>query len=206
MNTSNQSLLKGIKIFFKVVYIFLIVIIIINVISQSIILLVDKDHTTVLSIVDVITQPDICYTISGEETKPELVAIFGAITIKGVSPCIRTVNILGTFLNLLLFVFIINIIRNIIRSTEQSEVFTLLNARRLRNIGKILLLVVVLSFSLMIGNSLALNTLEPTNTAYILGMIFGESIGYIMAIVFTFFMAAVFKIGVNIQEENQSFV
>lgn len=105
-----------------------------------------------------------------------------------------------------IFFLIIRNIRSIIKSSEKGEVFSLVNAKKLKNISFLLLFNLVSSTSVLLFNSTSVHSFEAGAISAVIGMLFGQSLGLIVAVVFTFFIAALFKVGVNIQEENQSFV
>jgi hypothetical protein len=62
------------------------------------------------------------------------------------------------------------------------------------------------SITLILINSFSLQEFDAFGMGSLVGFFFAESTGYIASIVFIFFMAAVFKIGIGMQEENKSFV
>ena len=207
MNTSNQNLLKGIKIFFKTIYILLIIFFIINLLSNGFLLfLADEDEMGSLAMYYVGSQPDITLNLQNKEHPTELFAGFGVAMVKGIPIGIRIINTLFIMISLFIYILIVRNIRLIIKSMEVNEVFTMSNARLLRQMGWLLLIDLLLSQTICFSNSVSLNLSDPTAIGGLVGLIIGMVAGHIMAIVFTFFMAAVFRIGVNIQEENQSFV
>jgi hypothetical protein len=207
MNSSNQNLLKGIKIFFKAVYIILIAVFCLVFLSQLVLLIpLNREQIGALSIVHILNKPDITMHLSGKDVQPETLIGLGAVIIKGVPAGLKVANALYILTAIFVYILIIRQIRLILSSVEKNEVFSLNNARRLKNTGFLLLINLVLTYSMTYINSLAIHSIDATSIVSCLGMILGEAIGYIIAIVFTFFMAAVFRLGLNLQEENQSFV
>jgi hypothetical protein len=130
----------------------------------------------------------------------------GAIIIKGVPTVLKVSNTMLLFISLFIYILILRILRSIIKSIDQNDVFSILNARRLKKIGYLLLTNMILSYSIALINSLSFQSFDAYSIGVFIGLIIGEASGYLIAIAFTFFIAAVFKIGVNIQEENQSIV
>jgi hypothetical protein len=206
MNLSNQKLLKGIKIFFKVMYIFMIVVFGINLLSQVLLIPIDKGHLSGLTIFQVIEKPNITVKIDGKAVQPELMVGTGAIMSKGVPIFMKVCNSLSLLIGLFIYILVLKTIRSIIKSVEQNEVFSMLNAQRLKKTGFLLLINLILEYTTALFNSISIQSFNPSGLGAFIGLIVGEASGCLIAIVFIFFMAAVFKIGVNIQEENQSFV
>jgi len=205
MNPMNQKLYNGINIFFKVMYIFLIVVFCINFLSQVALLFMDK-QASVLSVFYVIQKPDITLNMAGKILQPDTLFGIGAVFVKGTPVGIKICNSLSLLIALFIYILILRIIRSIIKSIAQNDVFSLLNAGRLKKIGFLMLIELVLSYSVTIINSFSIQTFNQSSIASCIGMMVGEASSYLIAIAFTFFIAAVFKIGVNIQEENQSIV
>jgi hypothetical protein len=206
MNLSNQKLFKGIKIFFKVAYIFMIVIFCVNILSQGVFLFSNTEHVSTLSIFQAMEKPDITMNIAGKAVQPEAIFGIGGIVIKGVPTLMKVSNAVSMLIGLFLFIIILKTIRSIIKSIGQGEVFSMLNAQRLKKTGILLLINLVFSYSVTLMNSFSIQTFSTSSIVSFIGMVIGEASGDILAIVFIFFVAAIFKIGVNIQEENQSFV
>ena len=206
MNPSNQKLLKGIKIFFKVVYIILIVVFAVNLLSQGIILFLGKEQISVLSVFHTIQHPDITMKFAGKAVQPEMLFGIGAVVIKGVPLYIKISNSFSVLIGLFLFILILRTIRSIIKSIDQNDVFSMLNAQRLKRAGFLLLAELIITESITLINSFSIQGIGSSDLASLIGLIAAEASGSLIAIVFIFFMAAVFKIGVNMQEENQSFV
>jgi hypothetical protein len=206
MNPSNQKLLKGIKIFFKVVYIILIVVFAVNLLSQGIVLFLGKEQISVLSVFHTIQHPDITMKFAGKAVQPEMLFGIGAVVIKGVPLYIKISNSLSVLIGLFLFILILRTIRLIIKSIDQNDVFSMLNAQRLKRAGFLLLAELIITESVTLINSFSIQRIGSSDLASLIGLIAGKASGSLIAIVFIFFMAAVFKIGVNMQEENQSFV
>lgn len=206
MNPSNQKLLKGIKIFFKVVYIILIVVFLVNLLSQGILLFLDKGHHSVLSLFYTMQQPGITMEIAGKAEQPEILFGIGAVVIKEVPVFMKVSNSLSMLIGIFLFILILRTIQAIITSIDQNDVFSMLNAQRLKRAGFLLLIELLLTDSITLVNSFSIQAIDSSDLGALIGMIVGEASGTLIAIVFIFFMAAVFKIGVNMQEENQSFV
>jgi hypothetical protein len=206
MNLSNQKLLKGIKIFFKAIYILLIVVFCFNLLSQVILLFSDKEPPSTLTVIHVIEKPDVTMNIAGKAVQPELMVGMGAVLIKGVPTLMKVSNVLVILIALFIYILILRTIRSIIKSIDQNEVFSLLNAQRLKKAGYLLLIELILSYTITLINSFAIQSFNAASLGSFIGVAVGEASGHFVAIVFVFFIAAVFKIGVNMQEENQSFV
>lgn len=206
MNPMNQKLFNGINLFFKVMYIFLIVVFCINVLSHITMFLLNKQDLSILSILHAIQNPDITMNVAGKAAKPESLYGIGAVIIKGVPTFMRVCNSLSVLIGLFIYILILRIVRSIIKSIAQNDVFSLLNAQRLKKIGFLLLIGLVLSYTVVIINSISMQVIDKQSLATCIGMIVGEASANLIAIAFTFFIAAVFKIGVNMQEENQSIV
>jgi hypothetical protein len=206
MNSSDQSLLKGIRIFFKTVYIVLIVFYCIIVLSQGLLYIVDTEKIASLSILYQFHEPAVSLSLGGEVKEPVMLLGMGAVVMKDIPLSLRISNTLLMLAGMFLYILIIRTIRLIIRSMDNNEVFSLKNARYLKHIGLFLVANLVLTYAVSLSNSLALHSFDGSNIASLLGFIVGDALGYIIAIVFIFFMAAVFRIGVSIQEENRSFV
>jgi hypothetical protein len=206
MNLSNQKLFKGIKIFFKVAYIFMIVVFCVNILSQGVLLFSKKEQVATLSIFQAMEKPEITMNIDGKAVQPEAIFGIGAIVIKGVPTLMKISNALSMLIGLFIFIIILRTIRSIIKSISQGEVFSMLNAQRLKKTGILLLINLAFSYSVTLMNSFSVQTFSTSSIVPFIGMVIGEAAGDILAIVFIFFVAAIFKIGVNIQDENQSFV
>lgn len=206
MNLQNKKLIKGISIFFKTMYIFLIVILAINVISLLPGLFVkgfDIGHITLFQVID---KPDISLNISGNQVQPEQYFGMGGYIVKGLPFYMKIVNMLNVIVSLVIYIFILKTIRTIIKTLSSNEVFSLQNARKLKNIGYLMLAELLISYTIAGINSFSVQVLSGQNLATFIGMVVGEASSYLIAIAFTFFIAAVFKIGVDIQEDNQSIV
>jgi len=106
----------------------------------------------------------------------------------------------------ILIILIISIIRKIIGTIRNNNLFSEINANRLRKIGYILLVNFLLCELKVFIFSIYFGSYDIKNISYYLGYVTGGSLGYVLLIVFTFFIAAVFRIGVSIQTENESFV
>ncbi|MBN1598665.1 MAG: DUF2975 domain-containing protein [Bacteroidales bacterium] len=206
MNQPNKKLIKGIKIFFKIIYIVLIVIFGIEVLSQVIILVLDKDQTGILPLIYSIDQPDLVLNILGKEVKPELLSGIGAVVVKDVPLFLKIINVLFIFTAVAIYILIIKIIRNIIKTIDQNNIFSLLNARRLKKIGFLLVANWILGYAIVYINIFTVMPLKGAAIIPAITISVTESSAQLIAIVFTFFMAAVFKIGVEMEEENKSFV
>ena len=206
MNTSNQKLLKGIKIFFKAVYIIMFVFLGLIVLSFFLLLFGEKEQVSLLTMYFSIHNPNVSLTIGGNTIQPEIIYGIGGIIAKQIPAGLNIVNMALPLISLTLYFFIIKYIRSIIKSIDNSELFSLINARRLRNIGFILLIDLVVNYSVVLFNSISTQNLDSFSLGSLIGYMFSETTMSIVAIVFTFFIAAIFKIGVNMQEENKSFV
>lgn len=206
MNTSNQKLLKGIKIFFKAVYIIMFVFLGLVVLSFFLLLFGEKEQVSLLTMYFSIHNPNVSLTIGGNTIQPEIIYGIGGIIAKQIPAGLNIVNMALPLISLTLYFFIIKYIRSIIKSIDNSELFSLINARRLRNIGFILLIDLVVNYSVVLFNSISTQNLDSFSLGSLIGYMFSETTMSIVAIVFTFFIAAIFKIGVNMQEENKSFV
>ena len=206
MNTSNQKLLKGIKIFFKAVYIIMFVFLGLVVLSFFLLLFGEKEQVSLLTMYFSIHNPNVSLTIGGNTIQPEIIYGIGGIIAKQIPAGLNIVNMALPLISLILYFFIIRYIRSIIKSIDNSELFSLINARRLRNIGFILLIDLVVNYSVVLFNSISTQNLDSFSLGSLIGYMFSETTMSIVAIVFTFFIAAIFKIGVNMQEENKSFV
>ena len=206
MNSSDQSLLRGIRIFFKIVYIALIVFYCLIILSQGLLYIIDTEKIASLSIIHLFEEPAVSLSLGGEEKEPMMLLGVGAVVMKDIPLGMRLSNTLLIVVGMFFYILIIRTIRLIIRSMDKNEVFSLKNARYLKHIGLYLVANLVLSYAVTLSNSLALHTCTGSNIASLLGFMVGDALGYLIAIVFTFFMAAVFRIGVSIQEENRSFV
>ena len=206
MNTSNQKLLKGIKIFFKAVYIIMFVFLGLIVLSFFLLLFGEKEQVSLLTMYFSIHNPNVSLTIGGNTIQPEIIYGIGGIIAKQIPAGLNIVNMALPLISLILYFFIIKYIRSIIKSIDNSELFSLINARRLRNIGFILLIDLVVNYSVVLFNSISTQNLDSFSLGSLIGYMFSETTMSIVAIVFTFFIAAIFKIGVNMQEENKSFV
>jgi len=205
MNTSDQRLLKTISIFFKVVYIIMFVFLIILLLGQGLSFL-NKDAMSIISTFHFIPQPDFPVTINGKEVQPDAIFGYGALMMHGLPAGIKILNNLLPVISLLIYMLIIRYVQVIIKSISAGEIFSIINAVRLKNIGLLLLADFIISYSFLLYNSFSFHNFEASSIGSAIGFVFAQATGYIVAIVFTFFMAAVFKIGVTLQEENQSFV
>ncbi len=206
MNTSNKRLLTWIKVFFKTIYILLIVIALLTLLSQGITIFMDNYRFGSFPVLMSFDHPEISVQLNGDSLKPDAIFAIGGVVIKGVPPIINIINGVLTLTAMIIYILIVRSVRIIIRSIDRNEVFSLKNAGRLRTIGYLLLIDLILNYAAVYTYTTILGTIQSANKGYSVGLIVGDSLGYIIAIVFTFFMAAVFKIGVSLQEENQSFV
>ncbi len=184
----------------------MIVVFCVNILSQGALLFSHKEHVSSLSIFQVMEKPDITINISGKAVQPEAIFSIGGMVIKGVPTLMILSNAISMLIGLFLFIIILRTIQSIIKSIGQGEVFSMHNAQRLKKTGILLLINLVLSYSVTLMNSFSVQTFSTSTIGPFIGMVIGEAAGDILAIVFIFFVAAIFKIGVNIQEENQSFV
>ncbi len=205
MKTSNDKLIKGTKNFFKVIYVLLFVFIGITVLSQ-VSMLVGKTGFGSFPVIVGADNPEISFLANGETINPKSIFCIGAFTMNGAPTRLVLMNTVFMIVVFIVYIFIIRNIRAIIRSMEESKIFSLKNAHRLKNIGFLLLVHLILSHADVFIISSYFNSFNSTNIGGLVGFVIGESAGSIIAIVFTFFIAAVFKIGVSLQEENQSFV
>lgn len=206
MNQPNKNLLRGIRIFFQVMYILLIIVFCINLLIQGIFLLGNQDQIGTLPIIQAIQNPDITVNIGGNDVQPERMICMGGIMMKGIPFYLKISNALAIMFALVIYITVLRTIRTIIRSVYQSEVFTIQNARRLKRIGFMLLAELVISYTITLFNSISFETFDSSNIATLIGMLVGDASIYLISIAFIFFLASIFKIGINIQEENQSFV
>jgi hypothetical protein len=206
MNTSNQRLLKGIKIFFKALYVIMIILLILTTLSYGVLLLSKEADLSVITSAFTIEHPTMDLKIDCEGLKIQEVSGIGAVIMTGAPFSLKLINSLYLIIVLFIYVIMIRIIRSIIRTIDTNEIFSLKNAHRLRNIGLFLLLSLILNFTLLTINTSLLFSVRGTGLSGVIGGIGGESSAQLVSMVFVFFMAAVFKIGANIQEENQSFV
>lgn len=206
MNQPDKNLLKGIRIFFQAMYILLIIFFCIHLLIQGTFLLGNQDQSSTLSIVQAKQNPDITVNIEGNDVQPEIIMCMGAIMIKGVPLYLKISNAFAIIFALVVYILVLRTIRAIIRSVYQSEVFTIQNARRLKRIGFLLLADLVISYTMTMVNSISFETFDSSYIAAFIGMIIGDAFSYLISIAFIFFLASIFKIGINIQEENQSFV
>lgn len=206
MNQPDKNLLNGIRIFFQVMYVLLIIVFSVNVISQVLLLLGNELQISTLTVIQVIENPDITMNIGGQNIQPQAMFSMGAIIAKGIPALLKISNALTIMIALAIYILVLRTIRTIIRSVYQGEVFSLQNAQRLKKTGFLLLAELVITYTVTLINSISLHTFNPSNTATFVGMIVGDAFSSLIAIAFIFFLASIFKIGVNIQEENQSFV
>lgn len=206
MNQPNKNLLNGIRIFFKVIYIFLIIVLCINVISQVLFLFGNNLQISSLPVIQVIENPDITVNIAGNDVQPQTMLSMGAIIAKGVPVPMKISNALTMILALVIYILVLRTIQSIIRSAYQGDVFSMQNAQRLKRTGFLLLAELVISYTITLANSISLHTFDSSNIAIFIGMIVGDSASSLIGIAFIFFLASIFKIGINLQEENQSFV
>ena len=206
MNNSNKSLLKWIKGFFKTIYIILIVVAGLTLLSNVLSIFLGENHFGSFPVLLTIDNPNISVNLGGNSLTPETIAGIGGIMIHDVPLSLSIITGLLTLITFAIFISIIRYIRRIIRSIEENEVFSLINAKRLITIGYLLVLNLIINYSAIIIYTSHLHTLQSANKGYAFGLVIGDSMGYIISIVFTFFIAAIFKIGVNMQEENKSFV
>ena len=205
MNPANKKLLKGIKIFFKTLYIVTLIFFIFSSLG-AIPILINKSGTGPIPIVFIEEQPDLNLEINGKPIEAADLSTIGIVEVTGAPFGIRFFSIMLSLSTIFCFVIILRKIRLIIKSISQNELFTLENAARLRIMGWLLLVAFLASNAMLLF--LNINSVEFTFKGKFMAfsMIFGDSVGYLVAMVFIFFMAAVFKIGVNMQEENKSFV
>jgi hypothetical protein len=206
MNSQNKKLLTGITVFFKIIYILLIVICAVDVLSVIPGLFSKDFGVSHLTICQVINHPDVSLNIEGNSVQPDQFFGIGGYIVKGLPFKLKLMNSLNIIISLLIFIFILKTIRSIIKTLSTNEVFSHQNARRLRNIGYMLLAELLISYTIIVVNTFSVQPVKGYNLATFIGMIVGEATSYLIAIAFTFFIAAVFKIGVDIQEENQSIV
>ena len=206
MNNSNKNLLKWIKVFFKTIYIILIVFTVLTLLSQLLSTFLSEDHFGSFPVLLTIDNPGISVNIGNKLMTPDTIAGIGGVMIHNVPLSLNIITSLLTLTTFVIFILIIRCIRRIIKSIKENEVFSLINAKRLMTIGYLLVLNLIINYSAIIIYTSHLHTLQSSNKGYAFGLIVGDSMGYIISIVFTFFIAAIFKIGVNMQEENKSFV
>lgn len=207
MNTYNQKLLKGIKIFFKILYIIVIIFFVFGLLSQIMSFLIpDISGLASLPYLYVDHEPEVNLALNGKGLIASDIFAIGIINVTDVSLIYKILSGLFSTITLFLFVVILKKVKSIIHSIEQTEVFSILNANRLKAIGWLLLLVLAESNTIILLINPNAEEFTLMGKMMMSIMLISDSIGMIVAIVFTFFMAAVFKIGVNMQEENQSFV
>jgi len=205
MNTSNRRLLKAIRIFFQVVYGLVILFIVLTFLGLFL-TNNDTDKSGIISSYIVIKDPALNLHHQGTILKSEMVYGFTGVLVHNLPVTLKIINVLAPLISFAFYILILICIRGIIRSASRNEVFSLANARRLKNIGFLLLVNLVISYFVIFYNTFTLQKLESFGLGSMFGMVLAEGTGMIVAIVFTFFMAALFKIGVSLQEENQSFV
>lgn len=206
MNQPNKNLLRGIRIFFQVMYILLIIVFCINVTAQIFYLVGNDLQICSLPVIQVIENPDIIVNIGGNNVQPQTMYSMGAIIAKGVPVPMKISNAISIMMALVIYIIVLRTIRSIIRSVYQDEVFSMKNAWRLKKTGFLLLAEVVITYTMTLINSISLHTFNASSTATFIGMMFGDAASSLIAIAFIFFLASIFKIGINMQEENQSFV
>ncbi|MFO7369643.1 MAG: DUF2975 domain-containing protein [Bacteroidales bacterium] len=206
MNQPNKNLLNGIRIFFQVMYVLMIIVFSVNVITQVLLLLGNELQISTLTVIQVIENPDITMNIGGHNVQPQAMFSMGAIIAKGVPVPMKISNAVTIMIALVIYILVLRTIRTIIRSVYQGEVFSLQNAQRLKKTGFLLLAELVITYTMTLINSISLHTFDSSNIATFIGMIVGDAASSLIAIAFIFFLASIFKIGINIQEENQSFV
>lgn len=206
MNQPDKNLLRGIRIFFQVMYILLIIVLCVNVTTQLLFFFGNELHISSLPVIQVLENPNITVNIAGKDVQPQTMFSMGAIIAKGVPVPMKISNALAIIIALVIYILVLRTIRSIIRSVYQGEVFTMQNALRLKRTGFLLLAELVITYAITLVNSISLHTFDSSSTATFIGMIVGDSASSLISVVFIFFIASIFKIGINIQEENQSFV
>lgn len=206
MNQPNKNLLKGIRIFFQVMYILLIIVFCIHVTTQIFNFGNNDLQICSLPVIQAIENPDITVNIGGNNVQPKSMFSMGAIIANGIPLPMKISNAIATMMALFIYILVLRTIRSIIKSVYQGEVFSLQNAWRLKKTGFLLLTEVAITYTMTLINSISLHTFSSSSTAAFIGMIFGDAASSLIAIAFIFFLASIFKIGINMQEENQSFV
>lgn len=206
MNQPNKNLLRGIRIFFQVMYILLIIVFCVHVTTQ-IFYFADNDlQISTLPVIQVIENPEITVNIDGNNVQPRTIHSMGTIMTNGVSIPMKISNAIVIIMVLVIYILVLRTIRSIIKSVDQGEVFSLQNAWRLKKTGFLLLAEVAITYTMTLINSISLQTFNTSSTATLIGMMFGDAVSSLIAIAFIFFLASIFKIGIQMQEENQSFV
>ena len=187
------------------IYILVILFVVFTVLSKAI-LIIGRTGIDSFPVLYGSENPSIEINLNGEIVNPVSFYGFGAIIVKDSPAWLTTIN--GIFLLLAMFIFLIIIrsIRSIIKSITENEVFSMENARRLKSIGFLILIHLILSYITIAITSNYFNSYDSQSIAGLIGFLIGDSAGYIVSMVFIFFIAAIFKIGVSMQEENESFV
>ena len=205
MKASNQKLFNRTRGFFKVMYILVIVFIVLSALSKAF-LIITRTGIDSYPVLYGSENPTIGININGEIVNPISFYGFGAIIVKDSPTWLTTINAIFLLIAMFIFLIIIRSIRSIIKSITENEVFSMENARRLKIIGFLILIRLILSYADITIASNYFNSYDSKSIAGLIGFFIGDSAGYIVAMVFVFFIAAIFKIGVSMQEENKSFV
>lgn len=206
MKTSNPKKIKNIRNFFEIMYYLFIGILSISVITEIVKIFTGKFKVGSFPMFFMNNNPGISLHANGLDIIPKSLSGFVSVSLTEAPISMSIISFAAMIIKTSLIILMIYIIRKIIETVGNNNLFSEVNASRLRKIGDLLLADFLIGTFKVFIFSLYFGSFDMTNLSYFLGYMIGNSLDYLLVIVFIYFIAAIFRIGVSMQEENQSFI
>lgn len=206
MKSSNLKKIKDIGDFFTGMYYFFIGLLAISVVVDIVKIFTGKFNTRPFPMMFKSLESGASLHANGLEIIPRSFSGVIVVSLTEAPISMSIISSIAIIVKTILIIFMISIIRNIIGTIKNNNLFSEINANRLKKIGYILLANFLLSILKEFIFSMYFGSFHIKDLGYYLGYLTGSSLAYILVIIFIFFIAAIFRIGVSIQAENESFV